>query len=45
LSDRSLVIDRGRITAEFVRGATAADLMGSVAGDHATPMETEQVSP
>jgi ribose transport system ATP-binding protein len=45
LSDRSLVIDRGRITAEFARGATAADLMGSVAGDHATPMETEQVSP
>lgn len=45
LSDRSLVIDRGRITAEFARGATAADLMGSVAGDHATPMEEEQVSP
>ncbi len=31
LSDRSLVIDRGRIVAEFARGATPADLLAATA--------------
>lgn len=31
LSDRSFVIDRGRLVAEFQRGATAADLMAATA--------------
>lgn len=44
LSDRSLVIDRGRITAEFARGATAGDLMASVAGDQATALNKVEVN-
>lgn len=45
LSDRSLVIDRGRIVAEFAHGATAADLMAPVAGDHPANQTQTQDAP
>lgn len=35
LSDRSLVLDRGRIASSFPRGATTADLMGATTSDPA----------
>jgi ribose transport system ATP-binding protein len=38
LSDRSLVIDRGRILAEFASGATANDLMSASAQPPKSPM-------
>jgi ribose transport system ATP-binding protein len=35
LSDRSLVLDRGRIAGRFERGATTADLMAATSSDPA----------
>ena len=42
LCDRSLVIDRGAIVAEFPGGTDASELMAATAGEHGRPVAAER---